>query len=130
MRDLRANIAAEAGARQTYEALIKACDDEGTKKTLVHLLTREITHANMFMAALDEMGKLDDPFFGNIPPDDTVKLVFNLSQGEDARGPWNEGPDFEYVADPQPAGGLPPAPINPDDERPVSGKGKNKGGKA
>src|SRR5580704_15173777 len=32
VRDLRADIAAEAGARQTYEALIKACDDEGTKK--------------------------------------------------------------------------------------------------
>ena len=38
VRDLRANISAEAGARQTYEALIKACDDEGTKKTLHHLL--------------------------------------------------------------------------------------------
>ena len=92
VRDLRANISAEAGARQTYEALIKACDDEGTKKTLHHLLTREITHANMFMKALDAMGKLDDPFFGNIPPDETVKLVFNLSQDEDARGPWNEEP--------------------------------------
>ena len=46
------------GARQTYEALIRACDDEGTKKTLTHLLTREIAHANMFMKALDAMGKL------------------------------------------------------------------------
>ena len=89
VRDLRAYISAEAGARQTYEALIKACDDEGTKKTLHHLLTREITHANMFMKALDSMGKLDDPFFGNVLPDETVKLVFNLSQ-EDVRGPWNE----------------------------------------
>ena len=122
VRDLRANIAAEAGARQTYEALIKACDDEGTKKTLVHLLTREITHANMFMKTLDAMGKLDDPMFGTIPPDDTVKLVFNLSQGEDFRGPWNEAPDFEYIADPAPRGGMPPAPINPDDEHPVSAK--------
>jgi hypothetical protein len=41
----------------------------------------------MFMKALDQMGKLDDPFFGNIPPDETVKLVFNLSQDEDERGP-------------------------------------------
>jgi Mn-containing catalase len=70
VRDLRANIASEAGARQTYEALIKACEDEGTKKTLVHLLTREITHTNMFMKALDSMGKLTDPIFGNIPPDE------------------------------------------------------------
>jgi Mn-containing catalase len=126
VRDLRANISAEAGARQTYEALIKACDDEGTKKTLVHLLTREITHANMFMKALDAMGKLDDPMFGNIPPDDTVKLVFNLSQGEDERGPWNEPPDFEYVADPAPQGGVPPAPVNPDDERPAGVKARGK----
>jgi Mn-containing catalase len=96
--------------------LIKACDDEGTKKTLHHLLTREITHAAMFMKALDQMGKLDDPLFGTIPPDDTVNLVFNLSQGEDERGPWNESP-FEYIADPQPMGGFPPPPINPDDEK-------------
>jgi Mn-containing catalase len=116
VRDLRANISAEAGARQTYESLIKACDDEGTKKTLHHLLTREITHAAMFMKALDQMGKLDDPMFGTIPPDETVKLVFNLSQGEDERGPWNE-PPFEYIADPQPMGGFPPPPINPDDEK-------------
>jgi len=126
VRDLRADIAAEAGARQTYESLIKACSDEGTKKVLTHLLTREITHANMFMKALDSMGKLDDPFFGNIAPDDTVKLVFNLSQGEDVRGPWNEGPDFEYVKDPHPAGGMPAPPVNPDDERQASGKAHGK----
>ena len=115
VRDLRADIAAEAGARQTYEALIKMCSDEGTKKVLVHLLTREITHAQMFMNALDSMGKLTDPMFGNVQPDDTVKLVFNLSQGDDHRGPWNEAP-FEYVADPKPSGSIPPAPVNPDDE--------------
>jgi Mn-containing catalase len=126
VRDLRANIASEAGARQTYEALIKACDDEGTKKTLTHLLTREITHANMFMKALDAMGKLDDPMFGTIAPDDTVKLVFNLSQGEDVRGPWNAEPDFEYIADPKPMGGMPPPPVNPSDERPAEAKIKAK----
>jgi len=116
VRDLRANISAEAGARQTYESLMKVCQDEGTKKVLHHLLTREITHANMFMKALDSIGKLSDPLFGNVMPDETVKLVFNLSQGEDFRGPWNEGPEFDYIADPRPAGGLPPPPINPDDE--------------
>jgi len=119
VRDLRANISSEAGARQTYEALIKCCNDEGTKKVLTHLLTREITHANMFMKALDSMGKLTDPMFGNVMPDNTVKLVFNLSKGDDMRGAWNDGPDFEYVADPQPMGGMPAAPINPDDERSV-----------
>lgn len=104
VRDLRANIAAEAGARQTYEQLIKLATDDGTKKTLEHLLTREISHTKMFMRALDSLGKLDDPFFGNVQPDETVELYYNLStdaKGKDERGPWNSEPDFEYIADPQ-----------------------------
>ena len=101
VRDLRANIAAEAGARQTYEALIKLATDEGTKQTLIHLLTREISHTKMFMKALDSMGKLTDPMFGNIQPDSTVDLYYNLSSnGKDERGPWNSEPDFKYIADP------------------------------
>jgi Mn-containing catalase len=102
VRDLRANIAAEAGARQTYEELIKLATDEGTKKTLVHLLTREISHTQMFMKALDSMGKLTDPMFGNIQPDETVDIYYNLSSNgkEDERGPWNSEPTFRYVADP------------------------------
>ncbi|HUI21358.1 MAG TPA: manganese catalase family protein [Methylocella sp.] len=116
VRDLRADIAAEAGARQTYEALINRCRDDGSRKVLVHLLTREITHAQMFMKALDAMGKLTDPYFGNIQTDDTVDVVFNLSRGQDYRGPWNEG-TFRYVPDPKPEGDFPPAPVNPDDEK-------------
>lgn len=105
VRDLRANIAAEAGARQTYEELIKLAPDEGTKKTLVHLLTREISHTKMFMKALDSLGKLTEPMFGNIQPDDTVNIYYNLSQGEgDQRGSWNAEPDFNYIADPMKAG--------------------------
>jgi Mn-containing catalase len=117
VRDLRSDIASEAGARQTYEALIKMSKDEGTTKVLHHLLTREITHAQMFMSALERMGKLTDPFFGTIKPDETVDVVFNLSHGDDKRGPWNSEPKFRFVDDPQPKGGLPPAPVNPDDER-------------
>lgn len=103
VRDLRANIAAEAGARQTYEALIKLATDEGTKTTLQHLLTREISHTEMFMRALDSLGKLRDPLFGNIQPDETVELYYNLStdgNGKDERGPWNSPPNVEYIADP------------------------------
>lgn len=116
VRDLRANIAAEAGARQTYEELIHQCDDDGTREALVHLLTREITHAQMFMKALDSLGKLTDPMFGTIPPDETVNVVYNMSQGDDMRGPWNTAP-FEYVADPQPAGPINTKIGNPDDEK-------------
>jgi Mn-containing catalase len=101
VRDLRANIAAEAGARQTYEQLIKLAPDAGTKESLVHLLTREISHTKMFMKALDSLGKLDDPFFGNVQPDETVDIYYNLStNGQDERGPWNAEPDFNYIAAP------------------------------
>src|SRR5258708_839953 len=44
VRDLRADIAAEGGARETYEALLKHAKDAGTKQALHHLLTREISH--------------------------------------------------------------------------------------
>lgn len=103
VRDLRANIAAEAGARQTYEELIKLATDKDTKETLVHLLTREISHTQMFMKALDSLGKLTDPLFGNIQPDETVALYYNLStngNGKDERGPWNSEPTFKYIANP------------------------------
>lgn len=109
VRDLRANIGAEAGARQTYEALIKLAPDEGTKKTLVHLLSREISHTKMFMKALDSLGKLTDPMFGNIEPDNTVDIYYNLSSEAEAsnekleinrRDPWNSEPDFKYIANP------------------------------
>ncbi|MDX1919201.1 MAG: manganese catalase family protein [Candidatus Caenarcaniphilales bacterium] len=106
VRDLRANIAAEAGARQTYEQLIKLASDNETKDAMVFLLTREISHTKVFMKALDSLGKLDDPFFGNVKPDETVDLYFNLSsyindvKTKDERGPWNSEPDFEYVSDP------------------------------
>ncbi|MEB3312356.1 MAG: manganese catalase family protein [Snowella sp.] len=101
VRDLRANIGAEGGARQTYEELVKLAPDPGTKRSLVYLLTREISHTEMFMQALDSLGKLTDPLFGNVPPDSTVNIYYNLSQnGQDERGPWNSEPKFQYIADP------------------------------
>ncbi|MBO0710799.1 MAG: manganese catalase family protein [Acetobacteraceae bacterium] len=118
VRDLRADISAEAGARQTYEALLKVAADAGTKKTLTFLLTREVSHTAMFMQALHKLGKLTDPIFGNITPDETVDLYFDMSKnGLDQRGPWNEAPSFRFVPDPKPRSGIPPNPVNPDDEK-------------
>ena len=103
--DLRSNIAAEARAKIVYERLINFCDDPGTKDALQFLMTREITHMEAFMAALDSMGK--DPLeIGEIPPTPgIVNKFFNDSSGEgdegetDERGPWNEN-GFEYVEGP------------------------------
>jgi Mn-containing catalase len=117
VRDLRADVAAEAGARQTYEALLKIAPDQGSQKALHFLLTREVSHTQMFMKALDSLGKLTDPLFGNVKPDETVNLYFNLSRnGHDKRGPWNKEPEFKFVSDPKPEGKAPDTVHNPDDE--------------
>ena len=96
VRDLRADIAAEAGALATYESLIHLAPDEGSREALRHLATREVAHARMFMKALEQMNKLEDPIFGDLKPDDTVDVWFNLTTGPEAerRGPWNSEPDF------------------------------------
>ncbi len=109
VRDLRANIAAEGGALQTYEALIPLSPDEGTMRALRHLATREVAHTHMFMKALESMNKLSDPLFGDLKPDETVNVYYNMSSrmdGSDERGPWNSEPTFKYVADPLKEGKL------------------------
>src|SRR6195256_2951187 len=104
--DLRSNIAAEARAKIVYERLIYFTDDQGTIDALQFLMTREITHMKAFTAALESMGKPEFSI-GRIPP--TAGLVdqyFNDSTGmgdrgePDAKGPWNEGGDWEMVTAP------------------------------
>jgi Mn-containing catalase len=110
--DLRSNIAAEARAKIVYERLINFTDDPGTVDTLQFLMTREITHLKAFTAALESMGK--DPFtIGKIAPTPVlVDQYFNDSTGvgdeggKDARGPWNEGGDWEIIDSPVLAKGV------------------------
>jgi Mn-containing catalase len=105
--DLRSNIAAEARAKIVYERLINFCDDPGSKDALQFLMTREITHMKAFTAALESLGKA--PFsIGKIPPTPVlVDQYFNDSTGEgdqgetDARGPWNDGGDWQIVEVPE-----------------------------
>lgn len=105
--DLRSNIAAEARAKIVYERLINFCDDPGSKDALQFLMTREITHMKAFTAALESLGKA--PFsIGAIPPTQgLVDQYFNDSTGQgdegetDARGPWNEGGNWQVVELPE-----------------------------
>ena len=101
--DLRSNIAAEARAKIVYERLINFTTDAGTKDALQFLMTREITHMRAFTAALESLKK---PRFsiGKIPPTPgLVDQFFNDSTGAgedgeiDARGPWNQGEDWQFV---------------------------------
>ncbi len=101
--DLRSNIAAEARAKIVYERLINVTDDPGIKDALKFLMTREIAHQKSFEKALHAI----QPNFpqGKLPgvPEFT-NVYYNLSQGEgDLRGPWNQGPEWEFVEVPQPA---------------------------
>lgn len=104
--DLRSNIAAEARAKIVYERLLNFTTDAGTRDALQFLMTREITHLKAFSAALESLNK---PRFviGAIPPTEgLVEQYFNTSTGAgedgeiDARGPWNQGDDIEFVEAP------------------------------
>lgn len=93
--DLRSNIGAETRAKMVYENLMKFTDDVLVKETLRFLMTREVAHFQQFEAALDSIqpnfppGILQsDPRYSN--------LYFNMSQGEEHKGPWNEGTSPEF----------------------------------
>lgn len=104
--DLRSDIAAESRAKITYEYLMQFTDDPDVKETLKFLMTREVAHHQMFEAAL---ATLEPNFPPGVVQGDPryTNLYFNMSQGEDARGPWNEGTSpmlgepWQYIDDPK-----------------------------
>ena len=103
--DLRSNIAAESRAKIVYEYLMQFTTDPYVKETLNFLMTREVAHYQMFEAALETIqpnfppGVLQsDPRYSN--------TYFNMSNGADAKGPWNEGKSpglgetWQYIHEP------------------------------
>lgn len=98
--DLRSNIAAEARAKIVYERLINLTDDPGVKEALGFLMTREIAHQKSFEKALYAISPNFPP--GKLPgmPEFT-QVYFDMSKGGEVRGPWNEGPQWEFVSDPE-----------------------------
>lgn len=103
--DLRSNMAAESRAKIVYEYLMKFTDDPYVKETLRFLMTREIAHFQMFEAALDSIQPNFPPAILQGDPRFSNKY-YNLSKGEEFRGPWNEGTstqlgeEWKYVDDP------------------------------
>jgi len=103
--DLRSDVGAETRAKMVYEYLLQFTDDTYVQETLRFLMTREVAHFQMFEAALESIqpnfppGILQsDPRYSN--------LYFNMSNGNDYRGPWNEGKTtrmgetYQYIEDP------------------------------
>lgn len=122
--DLRSNIAAEARAKIVYERLINLTDDPGVKEALGFLMTREIAHQKSFEKALYAITPNFPP--GKLPgmPEFT-KVYFDMSKGGEVRGPWNEGPQWEFVSDPQEqmavdgGSGEPTVALDPDEQSAV-----------
>lgn len=105
--DLRSDMAAESRAKIVYEYLLKFTDDPYVHDTLRFLMTREISHYKMFGAALETIQPNFPPGILQGDPCHT-HTYFNLSNGADARGPWNQGQgpwepgeQWEYVNEPQ-----------------------------
>lgn len=97
--DLRSNIAAEARAKIIYERLINLTPDAGVREALGFLMTREVAHQKSFEKALYSIQPNFPP--GKMPgvPQFTDKY-FDMSQGPgNARGPWNEGEQWDTVTD-------------------------------
>ncbi|WP_025869547.1 manganese catalase family protein [Methylobacillus glycogenes] len=97
--DLRSNIAAEARAKIVYERLINITEDPGVKDALTFLMTREIAHQKSFEKALYAIDNNFPP--GKLPGDPQfTNLYLDLSKGDEVRGPWNKGGEWEYVKEP------------------------------
>jgi Mn-containing catalase len=76
------------------------------QNTLRFLMTREVAHFQMFSAALDTIQPNFPPGILQGDPRYT-HTYFNMSNGADARGPWNEGQgpwgdgeEWEYIEEP------------------------------
>jgi Mn-containing catalase len=88
--DLRSNMAAESTAKLTYERLMQFTDDVYVKDTLRFLMTREVAHYQMFEAALSTIQPNFPPGILQSDPKHS-NTYFNMSKGDDYKGPWNEG---------------------------------------
>ncbi len=103
--DLRSDIGAESRAKIVYEYLMQFTEDQYVKDSLNFLMTREIAHMQMFTAALDSIQENFPPGVLEGDPRYT-HTYFNMSNGENVRGPWNEGSGpwkqgrWVYIEDP------------------------------
>lgn len=88
--DLRLNVGAETSAKMVYENLMKFTDDPYVKESLRYLMTREVAHFQMFQAALENIKPNFPPGILESDPRYSNKY-FNMSKGNEFKGPWNEG---------------------------------------
>lgn len=103
--DLRSDMGAEGRAKMLYEYLMQFTSDPYVKETLMFLMTREVAHYQMFEAAVQTIQPNFPPGILQGDPKYT-NLYFNMSSGNDFRGPWNQGAStqlgetWQFIDDP------------------------------
>jgi Mn-containing catalase len=121
LADFRMNVTAESQGRLQVARLYNMTDDNGVRDLLKFLLARDTMHQNQWLAAIEELradGLEGTPCPSNFPQEQEHTRYsyqfINCSSGtESADGRWAKGDSidgkgrFEYVANPQPAGGIP-----------------------
>lgn len=119
LADFRANLNAESQGLLQVVRLYEQTTDPGVRELLSFMIARDIMHQNQWMAAIEEIEKIDGPITpASFPRDHTVeeatRQFLNFSQGEESsEGRWANGPlpdgmgSFEYVASPQAQGQQP-----------------------
>ena len=118
VRDLRANIAAEAGARQTYEALINRCKDPGTKAVLTHLADPRNNACPDVHEGVGCHGQIETiRYFGNIATRRNRECGFQSLTGRGLSA--DPGTKVSSTMCPilNPKADFRPRPVNPDDEK-------------
>jgi len=125
LADFRANLNAESQGRLQVVRLYESTTDPGVRDMLSFLIARDTMHQNQWMAAIEDIEKMQKPIVPSTFPQDLEKQevsysFMNFSKGEEsAKGRWANGESmdkqskFEYISDPVAMGQVPlltPAP--------------------
>lgn len=128
LADFRANLNAESQGLVQVVRLYEQTTDPGVRDMLSFMIARDTFHQNQWLAAIEEMEKLDGPiapasFPRELMVEEATRQFYNFSQGEESSaGRWANGPlydgtgHFEYVANP-PAFGEAPELLPPADHQ-------------
>ncbi|WP_274423176.1 manganese catalase family protein [Chelativorans sp. YIM 93263] len=128
--DMFANVTAEATGRTLAVRLYNMTDDPGMKDMLSFLIARDTMHQNQWMAAIEEMGGLEEvmPIPNSFPQDQENQdfnysyLGFQQDGSEPVQGRWSEGESIDGN------GQFSSQPMEPVGEEPQLGRARPNSG--
>jgi Mn-containing catalase len=101
--DMLANVTAESSGRALAVRLYNMTDDPGMKEMLSFLIARDTMHQNQWMAAIEELGGLENvmPIPNSFPQEEEnqefsyAHLGFKKDDSEPASGRWSSGTSID-----------------------------------